>query len=78
MDPIAAYLDERGPERIFYYFEPRVPLRAVVVIDTLRFGMSAGGVRMLPDLSLNEMIRLARTMSHKFAMLDLPMGGAAR
>jgi glutamate dehydrogenase (NAD(P)+) len=46
------------------------------VIDTARFGLTAGGVRMAPDLSLDEMIRLARAMTYKFAMLELPCGGA--
>lgn len=76
MDAIAGHLDDLGPERIFHYYDPRVPMRAVVVIDTLRFGMTAGGVRMLPDVSLAEMVRLARAMSCKFALLDLPVGGA--
>ena len=76
MDPMAAQVDEFGPQRLFQYYDSRVPMHAVVVIDTLRFGMTAGGVRMLPDISLTEMIRLARAMTYKFAMLELPIGGA--
>ena len=51
-------------------------MRAVIVIDTTAFGMSAGGVRMLPDLSVEEMIRLARAMTYKYLMLEFPAGGA--
>jgi glutamate dehydrogenase/leucine dehydrogenase len=38
--------------------------------------MSAGGVRMLADLSLTEMVRLARAMTYKYLMLDVRCGGA--
>ncbi|MBI3783901.1 MAG: Glu/Leu/Phe/Val dehydrogenase [Deltaproteobacteria bacterium] len=69
-------MDSQGPQRIFHYYDPAVGLRAVVVIDTVRFGISAGGVRMAADLTLEEMVRLARAMSYKFAMLDMPCGGA--
>jgi glutamate dehydrogenase/leucine dehydrogenase len=69
-------LDEIGPERIIHVYEPKSGLRAVVVIDTTRFGLTAGGVRMAADLSLSEMARLARAMTYKFAMLELPCGGA--
>jgi glutamate dehydrogenase (NAD(P)+) len=68
--------DEIGPQRVFHYYDAETSLRALLVIDTLRFGVSAGGVRMAADLTLLEMLRLARAMSYKFAMLDLPCGGA--
>jgi glutamate dehydrogenase (NAD(P)+) len=68
--------DADGPQRLFHYYDPAVGLRGVVVIDTVRFGISAGGVRMAADLTLAEMVRLARAMSYKFAMLDMPCGGA--
>lgn len=69
-------LDDIGPERIIHFYDPKSGLRAVLVIDTTRFGLTAGGVRMAPDLSLSEMTRLARAMTYKFAMLELPCGGA--
>jgi len=69
-------LDEIGPERIVHFYDPKAGLRAVLVIDTTRFGLTAGGVRMAADLSLSEMARLARAMTYKFAMLELPCGGA--
>ena len=69
-------LDDIGPERIFHYYDPQSGMRAAVVIDSTRFGISAGGVRMAGDLTLLELVRLARAMSYKFAMLELPCGGA--
>ncbi|MFQ5668114.1 MAG: Glu/Leu/Phe/Val dehydrogenase [Candidatus Binatia bacterium] len=68
--------DEIGPERIFHYYNAAVGLRAVLVIDVASFGVSAGGVRAAPDLSVREIARLARAMSYKFTLLDLPCGGA--
>lgn len=39
-------------------------------------GMCSGGIRMRPGVSLEEVTALARTMSHKMAVLDIPYGGA--
>ena len=74
--PFSRYQDATGPERILSFYDPASQMRAVIVIDTTAFGMSAGGVRMLPDLSVEEMIRLARAMTHKYLMLEFPAGGA--
>ena len=74
--PFSQYQDATGPERILSFYDPASQMRAVIVIDTTAFGMSAGGVRMLPDLSVKEMIRLARAMTYKYLMLEFPAGGA--
>ena len=74
--PFSQHQDATGPERILSFYDPASQMRAVIVIDTTAFGMSAGGVRMLPDLSVEEMIRLARAMTYKYLMLEFPAGGA--
>ncbi len=74
--PFSQYQDATGPEQILSFYDPASRMRAVIVIDTTAFGMSAGGVRMLPDLSVKEMIRLARAMTYKYLMLEFPAGGA--
>ena len=74
--PFSRYQDATGPQRILSFYDPASQMRAVIVIDTTAFGMSAGGVRMLPDLSVEEMIRLARAMTYKYLMLEVPVGGA--
>lgn len=74
--PFSQYQDATGPERILSFYDPASQMRAVIVIDTTAFGMSAGGVRMLPDLSVEEMVRLARAMTYKYLMLEFPAGGA--
>jgi len=75
-DPFRPYQDASGPERIFSFYDPVSRMRAVLVIDTTAFGLSAGGIRMLPDLSLVEMVRLARAMTYKYLMLEVHCGGA--
>jgi len=75
-DPFHPYHDASGPERIFSFYDPVSQMQAVLVIDTTAFGLSAGGIRMLPDLSLMEMVRLARAMTYKYLMLEVHCGGA--
>jgi glutamate dehydrogenase/leucine dehydrogenase len=46
-----------------------------VVIDDTRRGTSLGGIRMAPDLRLEEVSRLARAMTLKNSAACLPLGG---
>ena len=50
--------------------------RGWFVIDRLVGGMCSGGIRMRPGVTVDEVTDLARTMSHKMAVLDIPYGGA--
>jgi len=68
--------DEIGPERIFHVYDPAVGMKAVVVVDTTAFGRAAGGTRMLPDITTEEIASLARAMTYKCTILDIPIGGA--
>lgn len=69
-------LDDIGPEEIIILKNPSINLNAVLVIDNTVNGIPAGGVRLAPDISLDEMIRLARAMSLKFCAYRLKVGGA--
>lgn len=68
--------DDIGPERIELVYDARTGMRGVVVIDHTRFMVAGGGVRMARDISIAEVARLARAMSFKYAMLEMPCGGA--
>ena len=68
--------DELGPEKILHVYDPDVGMKGVVVVDTTSLGGSAGGTRMLLDITTEEIFWLARAMTHKFAVLDIPVGGA--
>src|SRR3989344_2055387 len=68
--------DEFGPEKIFEVYNPRVNMHGIVVIDNLSLGVSKGGIRMTPTVTVDEVANLARTMTWKNALADLPFGGA--
>jgi len=67
--------DELGPFKIIEVYEPSVSLRGTLVIDNVARGPSIGGVRMAPDVTTGECLRLARAMTLKNAAADLPHGG---
>lgn len=54
----------------------RTSMRGVLVIDNTARGIGKGGTRMSPTLSVGEVSRLARTMTWKWAAVDLFFGGA--
>ena len=62
--------------RIIELRDERCGLDAFVVIDHELFGISAGGTRMLPDVDVHEVARLARAMTWKFAACRVPYAGA--
>ena len=67
--------DEFGPFKIIEVYEPSVGLRGTLAVDNVARGPSIGGVRMAPDVSTGECLRLARAMTFKNAAADLPHGG---
>jgi glutamate dehydrogenase (NAD(P)+) len=70
------FADQLGPEKIVHIHEPRVGLKAIVVVDNTAAGPAIGGARMAPDVSVEECIRLARAMTLKNAAAGLAHGGA--
>ena len=68
--------DEFGPEKVIAVYDPRTNMQGYLVIDNTARGLGKGGVRMAPDLNIRETMRLARTMTWKNAVADLPLGGA--
>jgi glutamate dehydrogenase (NAD(P)+) len=69
------YADEFGPAKIIHIYEPSVGLKGILVVDNVAMGPSIGGVRIAPDVSVKECIRLARAMTFKNAAASLPHGG---
>lgn len=68
--------DQQGPERIVLVRDHHADLEAVVVVDSVAVGPAMGGVRMMADLTVEEVVRVARTMTLKCAAAGLPYGGA--
>ena len=75
MADILRFADELGPAKIIQVYEPTIDLKAVLVIDNIAMGPAIGGIRMAPDVSIEECIRLARTMTLKNAAAGLSHGG---
>jgi glutamate dehydrogenase (NAD(P)+) len=67
--------DELGPDKVVLLREPRVGLEGVVVVDNVACGPAIGGVRMAPDVTVEEVSRLARAMTMKNAAAGLAHGG---
>ena len=65
-----------APYLVSDWHDPATGVRGWFVIDRLVRGMCSGGIRMRPGVTLTEVTDLARTMSHKLAILDIPYGGA--
>ena len=62
--------------RVIELRDERHGLEAFVVVDHDQFPIAAGGTRMLPDVSVDEVARLARAMTWKFAVWRVPYAGA--
>lgn len=69
-------MDDWGPERVVCVSDRRTGMRGVLVLDNTARGMGKGGTRMSPHLTVREVARLARTMTWKWAAVDLFHGGA--
>ena len=76
MADLLAAMDEWGPEKVVCVSDRRTGMRGVLVIDNTARGMGKGGTRMSPTLTVEEVARLARTMTWKWAAVDLFHGGA--
>lgn len=75
MDDLFSFADQFGPAKITYIHEPAVGLKGILVVDNTSMGPSIGGLRIAPDVSVDECFRLARAMTFKNAAAELPHGG---
>lgn len=75
MEQIFEIADEYGPLKVIHVHEPHVGLRAVVAVDNVACGPAIGGIRMAPDVSATEAVRLARAMTLKNSAAGLRHGG---
>lgn len=69
-------VDEWGPEKVVAVSDSRLGFQGVLVIDNTARGMGKGGTRMQPTVDVDEIARLARVMTWKWAAVDLFFGGA--
>jgi glutamate dehydrogenase (NAD(P)+) len=76
MSEVFEWMDEWGPEKIIIVHDTRTGMKGMVVIDNTARGPGKGGCRMDANMSLMDCFRLARTMTWKWAMADIFLGGA--
>lgn len=68
---------DQPPQHKFQILDPKTKkIWGYVVIDNTRRGSGLGGIRIAPDLSIWEIMRLARAMTLKNSAANLPYGGA--
>lgn len=67
---------ESKPECIIEVYDNKIGMEGFLVIDNTTLGIGKGGIRMTPDVTVEEVSRLARTMTFKNALADIPFGGA--
>src|SRR3989338_4649305 len=67
--------DEFGPENILEVYDRKTGMRGFTVIDSTALGPAKGGIRMTPTVTVEEVAKLARTMTWKCALASLPFGG---
>ncbi|MCK5699018.1 MAG: Glu/Leu/Phe/Val dehydrogenase [Candidatus Aenigmarchaeota archaeon] len=67
--------DEWGPEKIVMVYDAKTGMKGFSVIDNTALGPAKGGIRLEPDVTIEEVARLARAMTWKCALADLPFGG---
>ena len=70
------FADDLGPAKILHLHDPGCGLKATVVVDNVACGPAIGGLRLAPDVTVEECFRLARAMTLKNAAAGLPHGGA--
>ena len=72
--------DQFGPEKVIIVREPSLNLLGFLVIDNTAPGPGKGGLRISPNVTVDEVFRLSRIMTWKCAIAGvregLPFGGA--
>lgn len=68
--------DKIGPEVVVKVYDPKLGMRGFLVVDNTLLGPGKGGIRMTPNVTEVEVARLARTMTFKNSLADIPFGGA--
>jgi glutamate dehydrogenase (NAD(P)+) len=76
MSEVFEWMDEFGPEKVMAVYDTKTGMKGMLVIDNTARGPGKGGCRMDPNMTLLDCFRLARTMTWKWAMADIFLGGA--
>jgi len=72
---IFSFSDQLGPLKVIHVNVPEFHVKGILVVDNVAAGPSIGGLRMAPDVTVQECFRLARAMTLKNAAAGLQHGG---
>lgn len=70
------FMSTNGPEYILKVYNPKFNVWGFLVINSTVLGPGKGGIRMTAGVTEKEVSRLARAMTLKNALADIPFGGA--
>ena len=73
---VSSFLDSWGPEEVIQVYDPISQMQGVLVIDNTALGPGKGGIRISSTVTPLEVFRLARAMTWKCSLADIPFGGA--
>jgi len=73
---VSSFLDSWGPEEVIQVYDPNTGMQGFLVIDNTALGPGKGGIRISPNVTPLEVFGLARAMTWKCALADIPFGGA--
>jgi len=76
MEKLLKKFEDKKPELVFEWKDPKTDAEGWIVINSLRGGAAAGGTRMRVGVTKDEVLALAKTMEVKFTVAGPPIGGA--
>ena len=73
---VSSFLDNWGPEEVIQVYDPATKMQGTLVIDNTALGPGKGGIRISATVTPLEVFKLARAMTWKCALAEIPFGGA--
>lgn len=73
---VSSFLDAWGPEEVIQVYDPKTKMQGTLVIDNTALGPGKGGVRIHPEVTPLMVFKLARAMTWKCSLANIPFGGA--
>ena len=73
---VSSFLDSWGPEEVIQVYDPNTGMQGFLVIDNTALGPGKGGIRIGANVTPLEVFGLARAMTWKCSLADIPFGGA--
>ena len=75
-DKDKSFKKDPSPQLVISVKDKQIGLLGYLVIDSVVKNKCSGGIRMAPDVTLDEVIYLARAMTLKYAFNSCALGGA--